>query len=178
MAWIGTGWFQLTGDREHKKNQSWCLRWLQSGLCFFRLVWKEHPERTAGNCFCLLKQDLSTEIPQSKDQLISILRERQKSACSPTPQESRAEVRPQMIVTEQPPHLVSSHLFLSHTENLLTQRAIQVHSQHLALEGWKHLNKIKCTVPFAFALEPRTPQGELHHSPSAHRSSSHHRGCF
>lgn len=32
-----------------------------------------------GNCICLFKQDLATEIPQLKDQLISISTERQKS---------------------------------------------------------------------------------------------------
>lgn len=176
------------GTQEKSKSMSWLTP--ASPLLFqvgmegaIRDDSRTHHKQTLtnkkGNCICLLKQDLSTETPQLKGQIISISIERQKSACS-TPQ-GRTEVRPQRFVTEQSSHLLSFHLFLNHTEKSLTQRAIQVHSQHLALEDWKHLNKVKCTgvpVPLPFALEPETPPGELHHSPSAHGSGSHHRGCF
>lgn len=100
-----------------------------------------------GSCICLWKQDLSTEIHQLKDQLIFILIERQKSACS-TPQ-GRTGVRPQRVVTEQPSHLRSFHLFLNHAENLLTQRAKQAYSQHLASEKtWMRSNALVCLFPF------------------------------
>lgn len=87
---------------------------------------------------------------QFKDQLISISTERQKSACSPTPQ-GRTEVRPQRAVTEQPSHLVSFHLFLTHTENLLSQSNAGPFS---ALGFGNDLNEVKCTgvpVPLLFA---------------------------
>lgn len=155
VAWnrsrmVSAHWRQGT-----QENQSQCLVWLQSALCFFKLVWKELPKVTAehiisrhwlirGSCICLWKQDLSTEIRQLKDQLISISIERQKLSCS-TPQ-GRTEVRPQRVVTEQPSHLVSFHLFPNHPS---TQRAIQMHSQHWALENiWMRANALVCLFPF------------------------------
>lgn len=182
MAWTGAGRFQLIGDREHRKIK--VSVWVDSsqsctfsswyGRSFQR--WQHTLTNEKGSCICLWKQDLSTEIRQLKDQLISTSIERQKSACST--RQGRTEVRPQRVITEQPPHLVSFHLFLNHTENLLTQRAIQVHSQHLALENtWMRSNALVCLFPFHLA-GTRNPSRWAPSQPSAHRSGSHHRGCF
>lgn len=65
-----------------------------------------------------------------------------------------------------------SHLVLNHTEYLLTQRLMQVHYWHVALES----TSVPVLLPSA--LEEELILRGTHLSPQPMRSCNHKSGCF